>query len=351
MSSLSPKDRVSLCSFAFSDGRRCRTPLSSSHPHFCFYHAQKEARACAAQKLGKDLDYFFSGDYLSACDLSTALARLIPAVVRGEVKPKTAHTVAYLMQTLMQAIHVSQHEYCEAFDTDDWRQAIRNSVKLNHSYRFPPDPKPEPPAPSALRTNLPIESPQPQPASPPPQPQPPASQPVEPPVNCHSGVVAQAFRPEESASSLNSSLATRHSFTPSEAEGPLPQASEPTPSPHTSLPATGAEFAQHVLAGLPRFLRSDPVGQTGERQAPQPAQATASAAPAPSSTSAPAPPPIPATQSTRSVVSAPQSDKPLRTSPSTAPPAPAPQPGPVAQPFRSLALPPHVRRRLHRDPA
>ncbi|HEX9224727.1 MAG TPA: hypothetical protein VF860_15460, partial [Candidatus Acidoferrales bacterium] len=93
MSSLSPKDRVSLCSFTFSDGRRCRTPRVANHPPFCFYHAQKEARARAAETLGKDLAFFFSGDYLSACDLSTALARLIPAVVRGDVKPKTAHTV------------------------------------------------------------------------------------------------------------------------------------------------------------------------------------------------------------------------------------------------------------------
>ena len=55
MSSLSKKDRVSLCSFTFSDGRRCRTPRAAKHPHFCFYHAQKEARARAAEKLGKDL--------------------------------------------------------------------------------------------------------------------------------------------------------------------------------------------------------------------------------------------------------------------------------------------------------
>jgi hypothetical protein len=79
MSSLSPKDRVSLCTFTFSDGRRCRTPRAAKHPRFCFYHAQEEDRARAAQKLGKELDYFFSADYLSACDLSTALARLIPA--------------------------------------------------------------------------------------------------------------------------------------------------------------------------------------------------------------------------------------------------------------------------------
>src|SRR5258708_5158753 len=144
MSSHSAKDRVSLCSFTFSDGRRCRTPRTGNNPRFCFYHAQKEARARAAQKLGKDLDYFFSGDYLSACDLSTALARLIPAVVRGDVKSKTAHTVAYLAQTLMQSIHLSEHEFTNAFGDDGWRKSIRNSVKGNHDYLFPPAPQPEP---------------------------------------------------------------------------------------------------------------------------------------------------------------------------------------------------------------
>jgi hypothetical protein len=134
-------DRVSLCSFTFSDGRRCRTPRASKHPHFCFYHVQKEARARAAKKLGKDLAYFFSGDYVSGCDLSTALARLIPAVVRGDVKPRTARTVAYLAQTLMQAIHIGQHEYINAFGTDDWRNSIRNSVNGNHDYRYPPAPE------------------------------------------------------------------------------------------------------------------------------------------------------------------------------------------------------------------
>src|SRR5437899_3707306 len=160
-------DRASLCTFTFSDGRRCRTPRMANHPHFCFYHAQKEARARTTQKLGKDLAYFFSGDYLSACDLSTALARLIPAVVRGDVKPKAAHTVAYLAQTLMQAIHVSQDEYINAFDTDAWRRSIRNSVKGNYAYRLPLTP-PAPQRSGGLQagpqTGRPSK-PQPQPAS------------------------------------------------------------------------------------------------------------------------------------------------------------------------------------------
>ena len=144
MSSLSPKDRVSLCLFTFEDGRRCRTPRISSHPHFCFYHAQKEARVQATEKLAKDLACFFSGDYLSANDLSTALSRLIPAVIRGDIKPRLARTVAYMVQTQLQAIHLSQHEYINAFGTDGWRKAIRNSVNVNYDYRFPPAPEAEP---------------------------------------------------------------------------------------------------------------------------------------------------------------------------------------------------------------
>ncbi len=58
MSSLTAKDRVSLCLFSFTDGRRCRTPRTGNHPHFCFYHAQKEARAQAADKLAKDYGLF-----------------------------------------------------------------------------------------------------------------------------------------------------------------------------------------------------------------------------------------------------------------------------------------------------
>ena|SRR5690348_18453363 len=88
MSTLSSLQRNSLCLFTFADGRRCRTPRAPANPRFCFYHAQKEARAAAADLLATDLSYFFSGDYLSACDLSSALARIIPAVVQGHVKPQ-----------------------------------------------------------------------------------------------------------------------------------------------------------------------------------------------------------------------------------------------------------------------
>src|SRR5712671_7083654 len=121
MSSLRPQDRKSLCRFTFADGRQCRTPRSPHHPYFCSDHARKDSQARAADQLASDLSYFFSGEYLSACDLSAALGRLIAGVARGDVKPRSARTLAYLAQTLVQTIHLAQHEYINALGTDSWR--------------------------------------------------------------------------------------------------------------------------------------------------------------------------------------------------------------------------------------
>ena len=263
MPSLSRKDRVSLCSFTFSDGRRCRTPRIRNHPHFCFYHSQKEARARAAEKLGKDLAYFFSGDYLSACDLSTALSRLIPAVVRGDIKLRTARTVAYLAQTLLQAIHISQHEYINAFDTDDWRKSIRNSVNSNHDYLFPPKPEHkqpgslqpqqsasappshQPAAPTAGALNVAAglqpgslpATPHVQPAPPnaqtlsnPPQP---SAKPAETPVNCHSEPARRGGRSEDLFASERIARG-ESAFSSSPVPPPTPAHAQPDNTPRTA---------------------------------------------------------------------------------------------------------------------
>jgi hypothetical protein len=131
MSSLKPKDRVSLCRYSYADHRRCRTPRSPAHPHFCYFHARRESQSVAIDKLASDLAYFFSGQYISANDLCYALGRLIPAVVRGDIKPRTASTLAYLAQTFIQAIQVAQKEYTYAFGSPEWATEIRNNVSGN----------------------------------------------------------------------------------------------------------------------------------------------------------------------------------------------------------------------------
>ncbi|HET8924827.1 MAG TPA: hypothetical protein VFN26_17740 [Candidatus Acidoferrum sp.] len=133
----SKKNRANLCSFTFADGRRCRTPRSSTHPHLCYSHARKVAQAKAAEELGSDISHFFSGRYLSACDLSAALGSLFAAAARGHVKPKTASTLAYLAQTLLQTIQVAQHEYISTYGAQPWRQAVHSSVKSNFEHKSP----------------------------------------------------------------------------------------------------------------------------------------------------------------------------------------------------------------------
>jgi hypothetical protein len=324
------KDRSRLCAFTFADGRQCRTPRAAKHRHLCFYHAQKEARSRAADTLGKDLDYFFSGNYLSACDLSTALGRLIPAVVRGDLKPRTAHTVAYLAQTLMQAIHISQHEYINAFGTDGWRRSIRNSVNDNYDYRFPPAPEPK--------------QAQPQPASPPLQPasvphpgihpdsvgRGEASSPPQPSVSGHSE------RSEESASSSNSSLATHHSS--------LPQ----------PLPRTSAEFAEQVVARLnsSRSQEIPTLSRPGAGQAPQseiPTLSGPAPAPSPTSASTPQPPRAIPVNPERSQDSALSSNLPLATHHSPLPTQPTPLAVPPQPNSPPPAAPPTPQRGPNRD--
>ena len=140
-------------------------PRSASHPHLCYDHARKESHARAIDQIGRDISYFFSGRYLSACDLSVALARLFSAVASGELKPRTASTLAYLAQTLLQTIHLAQHEYINAFGANSWRDAVCSSVNGNADHRNPPAPQPS----TADRQLPPPPQPAPAPAQPHPQ--------------------------------------------------------------------------------------------------------------------------------------------------------------------------------------
>ena len=147
---------VSVCSFTFADGRQCRIPRCTGHSYLCLFHAKKEAQILAGEQAGQDIASFLQGSYISACDLSSALARLFCAVAQGHIKPKTAATLAYLGQTLAQILKQAEHEYINAFGSNGWRNAVRES--------FAP-PTPPPPAPP--------RSPAPSPTAPQPSPNPP----------------------------------------------------------------------------------------------------------------------------------------------------------------------------------
>jgi hypothetical protein len=151
------KDHSGLCSFSFADGRQCRTPRAG-HPYLCAFHARKDAQALAGQEAGKDIAYHLSGSYVSACDLTSALGRLFSAVAQGQVKPKTASTLAYLGQTLVQTLHLAQDEYINAYGTDSWRETIRTSHEQSADHMSPDPPSPDPEPAPALTLEAPSDA-------------------------------------------------------------------------------------------------------------------------------------------------------------------------------------------------
>ena len=126
----------SLC-FHFADGRHCRTPRRSGHPHLCAFHAQKEAQSQASKQAAEDISSFFFGNYLSACDFSAALGRVFSAVAQGQLKPKAATALAYLGQTLNQSVKIAQDEYANVFGGAVWRRKVASCFE-------PPPPAPVP---------------------------------------------------------------------------------------------------------------------------------------------------------------------------------------------------------------
>jgi hypothetical protein len=60
------------------------------------------------------------------------------------VKPKTATTLAYLGQTLVQNLHLAQAEYINAFGTNYWRETSRTSHEQSADHKSPDPPSPTP---------------------------------------------------------------------------------------------------------------------------------------------------------------------------------------------------------------
>lgn len=132
-------DRSRICTFTFNNGCQCRIPLSAAHPYLCTFHARKEAQAQTIEKAGNDIAYSLSTKYTSYCDLSSTLAHTISAVARRRIPTRTATTIAYLTQNLLQAIAGAQNEYIEAFGDDAWRAKIADNVSSIRSPKYTPE--------------------------------------------------------------------------------------------------------------------------------------------------------------------------------------------------------------------
>src|SRR5271167_151663 len=104
MSNALALDRSRVCTYTFNNGCQCRIPLSPRHPYLCTFHSRKEAQAQVADQLGRELAVDLADHYVSFRDLSSTLAHTIVAVAQRRIPARTAATIAYLTQNLVQSV-------------------------------------------------------------------------------------------------------------------------------------------------------------------------------------------------------------------------------------------------------
>ena len=127
-------DRPDTCIHTFADGRRCKMPQSPNNYGLCYFHAHQLAQKAATERASRQIDRFLDTSILTAGELSATFSALFSATVRGYIKPKTARTLAYLGQLMLQTHVAARDEWRGAYGSQ-WVKLFNNG--LNYSDKDP----------------------------------------------------------------------------------------------------------------------------------------------------------------------------------------------------------------------
>jgi hypothetical protein len=130
-------------------GRQCALPQSEDDMGLCYYDAQRHIDILKKHAAGKQISGCLDAGINTACDLSAACTLLFCATAQGYIKPKTATTLAYLGNLMLQTHHFAKAEYQSAFK-DAWPALVKESIAFKPNDSDDPDkpatPTPNPPS-------------------------------------------------------------------------------------------------------------------------------------------------------------------------------------------------------------
>lgn len=107
------------CTFSFSDGRRCRMLCRPPHPSLCLFHAREELQLLETEKIAAAFASMTGGFYTFNA-VNHILATLFRAVAANRIPPRSAVTLAYIGQLLLQSIPGIEREINLARGDDAW---------------------------------------------------------------------------------------------------------------------------------------------------------------------------------------------------------------------------------------
>lgn len=119
-------DRTDLCHFTYADGRRCTLPQFPDDYGLCYHHREKRQAFLEAREAGRQISRFLETEILTACDLSCTLSALFSATATGYIKPKTAATLGYLAQLMLQAQERAKAEFLQS-GGKSWSKIVRGA--------------------------------------------------------------------------------------------------------------------------------------------------------------------------------------------------------------------------------
>jgi hypothetical protein len=98
-----------LCEIIFDDGRHCHMSKCPDHRYYCYFHARRDNAARAEETAIGKITGALARKSIAFDDLSTAIAHTISALAEGHMDTKTAATIAYLCQSLVQSVNGAEN--------------------------------------------------------------------------------------------------------------------------------------------------------------------------------------------------------------------------------------------------
>jgi hypothetical protein len=108
------------CQYTFSDNRQCRMLRQTNHPTLCPFHARDEQQLLESHTLGAQIATSYTGDFLTAADINHVLSKVFTALAQTRIPQRTAVTMAYLGQIMLQTLPLVKKEHPFVYSHETW---------------------------------------------------------------------------------------------------------------------------------------------------------------------------------------------------------------------------------------
>lgn len=131
-----PRNR---CQHVTTAGRRCRMLRAPGHPGLCFFHAQQNAQFIDADEVATELITGI-GDAGAPIDINRALGKLLKLVAMERIPLRTARTLAYISQKILEIVGPISGGFVEGAENDPGLNQLREIVR-RHTTQQPSEVK------------------------------------------------------------------------------------------------------------------------------------------------------------------------------------------------------------------